>query len=55
MPVLNKKSMFAALFNSIKSGLLHLTGQPNLPKGRGAKVKDGIISEAKLLGIILVH
>jgi hypothetical protein len=29
-------------FNSLKSGLLHLTGQPYCKKGRSAKVKDGI-------------
>jgi len=31
-------------FNSIKSGLLHLTGQPYCKKSRSAKVKDGIIN-----------
>jgi hypothetical protein len=49
--------MFEALYsdiNSLKSDLLHLTGQPNTPKDRRAKVKDGIISEAKLLGTISV-
>jgi hypothetical protein len=42
--------MFAVLhsdINSLKSGLLHLTGQPNSPKCRETKVKDGIISETK--------
>jgi hypothetical protein len=46
--------MFAALYSDItpaKSGLLHLTGQL---KGRAAKVKDGIISETKLLGTFTV-
>ncbi len=36
--------MFAALhldINSLKSGLLHLTGQPYYKKSRPAKVKDG--------------
>jgi hypothetical protein len=28
--------------NSLKSGLLHLTGQAYCKKGRSAKVKDGI-------------
>jgi hypothetical protein len=40
--------MFAAKhsdFNSLKSGLLLLTGQPNSQKGSAAKVKDGIISK----------
>jgi hypothetical protein len=43
--------MFPSLhldFNYLKSGLLHLTGQPNSKKGR-AKVKDGIISGAIFL------
>jgi hypothetical protein len=38
--------MFSTLhldINSLKSDLLHLTGQPNSQKDR-AKVKDGIIS-----------
>jgi len=55
--LLNTKSMFAALhsdINSFKSGLLHLTGQPSSQKDRGAKVKDGIISETKFLGTISV-
>ncbi len=30
--------------NSLKSGLLHLTGQPYCKKNRSAKVKDGIIN-----------
>jgi hypothetical protein len=49
--------MFATLhsdINSIKSCLFHPTGQPNSQKGRGAKVKDGIISETKFLGTISV-
>jgi hypothetical protein len=49
--------MFAALhsdINSLKYGLLHLTGQPDSRKGRSAKVKDGTISETKLLGTISV-
>ncbi len=56
--LLNRKSMFAALLsdiNSLKSGLLHLTDQPNYQKGRSAKVKDGIILEAKFLGTISVY
>jgi hypothetical protein len=43
--LLNRKSMFAELhsdINYLKSGLLHLTGQPYRKKGRSAKVKDGI-------------
>jgi hypothetical protein len=39
--------MFAVLhsdINSLKSGLLHLTGQPYCKKGSSAKVKDGIIN-----------
>ncbi len=39
--------MFAVLHsdnNSLKSGLLHLTGQPYCKKSRSAKVKDGIIN-----------
>ncbi len=39
--------MFAVLhsdINSLKSGLLHLTGQPYRKKSRSAKVKDGIIN-----------
>ncbi len=42
-----EKSMFAVLhsdINSLKSGLLHLTGQPYCKQGRSAKVKDGIIN-----------
>jgi hypothetical protein len=49
--------MFAALhsdINSLKSGLLHLTDQPNSQKGRSAKVKDGIISETIFLGAQLI-
>jgi hypothetical protein len=37
--------MFAVLhsdMNSLKSGLLHLTGRPYCKKGRSAKFKDGI-------------
>ncbi len=30
--------------NSLKSDLLHLTGQPYCKKNRSAKVKDGIIN-----------
>jgi hypothetical protein len=47
--------MFAALhsdINSLKFGLLHLTGQLNSPKGRSAKVKEGIILETKFFGTI---
>jgi hypothetical protein len=39
--------MFAVLhsdINSLKSGLLQLTGQPYCKKTRSAKVKDGIIN-----------
>jgi hypothetical protein len=39
--------MFAELhsdINSLKSGLLHLTGQPYNKQNRTAKVKDGIIN-----------
>ncbi len=39
--------MFAVLqsdINSLKSGLLHLTGQPYCKKSISAKVKDGIIN-----------
>ncbi len=39
--------MFAVLhsdINSLKSGLLHLTGQPYCKKSRSAKPKDGIMS-----------
>jgi hypothetical protein len=46
-PFHNRKSMFAVLhsdINSLKSGLLHLTGQPYCRKSRSAKVKDGIIN-----------
>jgi hypothetical protein len=42
---INRKSMFAVLhsdINSLKSGLLHLTGRPYCKKCRSAKVKDGI-------------
>ncbi len=41
--------MFAVLhsdINFLKSGLLHLTGQPYFKKGRSAKVKDGIGNES---------
>ncbi len=39
--------MFAVLhsdINSLKSGLLHLTGQPYCKKSRSVKVKNGIIN-----------
>jgi hypothetical protein len=39
--------MFAVLHSdikSLKSGLLHLTGQPYCKKNRLAKVKDGIVN-----------
>ncbi len=45
LQLLNRKSMFAVLhpdINSLKSGVFHLTDQPNCKKGRSAKVKDGI-------------
>ncbi len=41
----DRKSKFAVLhsdINSLKSGLLHLTGEPYCQKSRSAKVKDGI-------------
>jgi hypothetical protein len=50
--------MFAALHsdpNDLKSGLFHLTGQPNSKKHIAAKVKDGIISETKFLRKISVN
>ncbi len=40
--------------NSIKCGLFYLIGQPNTTKGTAAKIKDGIISETKLLETISV-
>ena len=46
-PSHERKSMFAVLhsdINSIKSGLVHLTGQPFCKKSRSAKVKDWIIN-----------
>jgi hypothetical protein len=49
--------MFVELYsdiNSLKYGLLHLTSQPNFPKGRSVKVRFGVISETKFLGTILV-
>jgi hypothetical protein len=49
-----KESLFATLhldFNSLKSGLLRLTGQPNSQKSR-EKVKDGIIPESISLGTV---
>jgi hypothetical protein len=52
-----RKSMFAVLLsniNSLISGLLHLTSQPNSLKGNSGKVKYGIFSETKFLGTILV-
>ncbi len=39
--------MFAVLhsdINSLKSDLLHLTGQPYYKKSKSAKVKDGIVN-----------
>jgi hypothetical protein len=44
---------FHSMFNSLKSGLLHLTGQTNSRKGR-AKVNDGIISGTIFPGTISV-
>jgi len=44
--LLTRKSIFPALHSdiiSLKSGLLHLTGQPWCKKSRSAKVKDGIM------------
>ncbi len=46
-PFHKRKLMFAVLhsdINSLKSGLLHLTGQPYCKKSRSEKVKDGIIN-----------
>ncbi len=46
-PFHKRKSMFAELhsdINSLKSSLLHLTGQPYWKKSGSAKVKDGIIN-----------
>jgi hypothetical protein len=46
-PFHKRKSIFAALhsdINSLKPGLLYLTGQPYCKKSRLAKVKDGIIN-----------
>ncbi len=43
-PFLKRKSMFAVLhldINSLRPGLLHLTGQPYYKKCRSVKVKDG--------------
>jgi len=43
----NRKSMFAVQhsdINSLKSGFIHLTGQPYCKKSGSAKVKDGIIN-----------
>jgi hypothetical protein len=45
-PFHKRKSMFAVLHSdirSVKSGLVHLTGQPYCKESRSAKVKDGII------------
>jgi hypothetical protein len=45
--------MFATLhsnINSVKSGLLDLTGQTYCQNGRLVKVKNGIISETKFFG-----
>jgi hypothetical protein len=49
--------MFAVFHSDIncpKSHLFHLTGQANSQNGRSSKVKDGIISENKVLGTITV-
>jgi hypothetical protein len=46
-PFHKRKSMFAVLhsdINSLKSGLLHFTDQPNCKNCRSAKVKDEIIN-----------
>jgi hypothetical protein len=51
-PFHKRKSMFAVLhsdINSLKSGLLHLTGQTYCKKSRSAKVKDGIINRNYLI------
>jgi hypothetical protein len=39
-----KSAILHSDINSLKSGLLHLTGQPYCKKSRSAKVKDGIIN-----------
>jgi hypothetical protein len=47
--------MFAALhsdINSLKSGLLHLTGHLNSQLSSAKKIKEGIISLTKFLGTI---
>ncbi len=41
--------------DSLKSGLLPLTGQSISQKGRSAKVKVGIISETKFIETISTH
>jgi hypothetical protein len=55
LQLLKQKSMFVALhsdINSLKSGLLHLTGKLNFQKGGLTEVKDRIILETKFLGIV---
>jgi hypothetical protein len=55
--LINRKLMFTAAhldINSLKSGLLHLTGQSISQKGRSAKVKDRIISETKFIETISI-
>ncbi len=50
--LLKQKSMFVALhsdINSLKSGLLHLTGMLNFQKGGLTEVKDIIILKTKFL------
>ncbi len=47
-PFHNRKSMFAVWhsdISSLKSGLLHFTGQPCCKKSTSARVKDGIINQ----------
>ncbi len=51
-----KESMFAivhSIFNYLKSGLVHLTGQSNSQKCR-AKVRDGIISVTIFLWTVII-
>ncbi len=50
----NTASALHSVIYSPKSNLLYLTRQPNSHKRTEAKVKYGIISETKLVGIISV-
>ncbi len=56
-PFHKRESMFAVLHSdirSVKSGLVHLTGQPYCKKSRCTKVKDGIINSYFLGTILLI-